>query len=90
MTILQCRVATGLEDVSKYPDLFDKLAIESESHVAWSRQDLRNLAGENMIRVMVGVENYRDAAKVEELRETIIPEGELHSATCRVLPAGTQ
>jgi len=38
---------TGLEDVSKYPDLFAELLRRG-----WSDADLRKLAGENLLRVM--------------------------------------
>jgi len=46
-------VITGLEDVSKYPDLFAELARRG-----WSDADLRKLAGENLLRV------FRAAEKV--------------------------
>jgi len=42
---------TGLEDVSKYPALFVELV-----NRGWSDDDLRKLAGENLLRVMRGVE----------------------------------
>lgn len=41
----------GLEDVSKYPDLFAKLR-----EGGWSTNDLKKLAGENFIRVFKDVE----------------------------------
>lgn len=41
----------GLEDVSKYPDLFGKLRADG-----WSTEDLKKLAGENFIRVFKDVE----------------------------------
>jgi membrane dipeptidase len=41
----------GLEDVSKYPDLFAELARRG-----WSDADLRRLAGENALRVMARAE----------------------------------
>jgi len=41
------RVPQGLEDVSKFPALFTELARRG-----WSEQDLRKLAGENILRVM--------------------------------------
>jgi len=44
----------GLEDVSKYPDLFDKLAQIDEPR--WSAEDLKKLAGLNLIRVFKEVE----------------------------------
>src|SRR5215213_3794267 len=40
-------VVVGLEDVSKYPALFAELA-----HRGWSDEDLRKLAGENILRVL--------------------------------------
>lgn len=46
-------VVVGLEDVSKYPDLFAELARRG-----WSDSDLRKLAGENVLRV------FRSAEKV--------------------------
>ena len=39
------QVAVGLEDVSKFPALFAELARRG-----WSEQDLRKLAGENVLR----------------------------------------
>jgi membrane dipeptidase len=44
----------GLEDVSKYPDLFDRLAQIDEPR--WSTEDLKKLAGLNLIRVFKEVE----------------------------------
>ncbi|KAF8585805.1 hypothetical protein K439DRAFT_1652857 [Ramaria rubella] len=41
----------GMEDVSKYPDLFAELISRG-----WSKTDLAGLAGENLIRVWKGVE----------------------------------
>jgi membrane dipeptidase len=41
----------GLEDVSKYPDLFAELARRG-----WTEADLRKLAGENLLRVMTQAE----------------------------------
>lgn len=32
----------GLEDVSKYPDLFDKLAEPGHGWTAWTKDDLKN------------------------------------------------
>lgn len=40
-------VVVGLEDVSKYPALFAELA-----HRGWSDEDMRKLAGENVLRVL--------------------------------------
>jgi membrane dipeptidase len=44
-------VVVGLEDVSTYPALFAELARRG-----WTEADLRKLAGENMLRVLEGVE----------------------------------
>jgi membrane dipeptidase len=44
-------VVVGLEDVSKYPDLFAELARRG-----WSDADLRKLAGENVLRVFRAAE----------------------------------
>jgi membrane dipeptidase len=44
-------VVQGLEDVSKYPDLFAELARRG-----WSDADLRKLAGENLLRVFAQAE----------------------------------
>lgn len=44
-------VVVGLEDVSKYPDLFAELARRG-----WSDADLRKLAGENLLRVFGAAE----------------------------------
>jgi len=49
----------GLEDVSTYPDLFAELLKRG-----YSEEDLRKIAGENMLRVLRGVE-----ATAERLRQ---------------------
>jgi membrane dipeptidase len=51
----------GLEDVSKYPDLFAELARRG-----WSDDDLRKLAGENLLRVIRHAEQV--AARLQEER----------------------
>lgn len=50
----------GLEDVSKYPVLFDLLAEDGHGYEPWNREDLQKLAGLNLIRVYKEVENVRD------------------------------
>jgi len=45
-------VPEGLNDVSFYPDLFTLLAEDP----AWTEENLRKLAGENLIRVFTDVE----------------------------------
>ncbi len=51
----------GLEDVSTYPDLFAELLRRG-----YSEEDLRKIAGENMLRVMRGVEEA--AARIQQER----------------------
>jgi len=47
------RTPRGLEDVSKYPDLFAELLRPGNN---WTSTDLQNLAGQNILRVMRRVE----------------------------------
>jgi microsomal dipeptidase-like Zn-dependent dipeptidase len=42
--------------VSKYPDLFDRLANSLPGEPIWSSEDLEKLAGLNLIRVLEEVE----------------------------------
>jgi membrane dipeptidase len=51
----------GLEDVSRFPNLFAELIRRG-----WSDQDLRKLAGENLLRVMEQVE--KTAARLQKSR----------------------
>jgi membrane dipeptidase len=44
-------VPIGLEDVSKYPDLFVELL-----RLGWTENELEKLAGGNLLRVMRSVE----------------------------------
>lgn len=81
----------GLDDVSKYPDLFDALAKNSENHTAWTQQELRQLAGENFLRVMDKVEQFRDENRINTgadrilIQEDPIPPEDLSNQnnTCR-------
>ncbi|MDZ7758198.1 dipeptidase [Rhodohalobacter sp.] len=54
---------TGLEDVSTYPDLFAELLKRG-----YSEDDLRKIAGENMLRVLRGIE-----ATAERLQQETEP-----------------
>src|SRR6476661_8399046 len=54
-------VVVGLEDVSKYPALFAELV-----HRGWSDEDLRKLAGENILRVFAQAEQV--AARLQKSR----------------------
>ena len=53
---------TGLEDVSTYPDLFAELLKRG-----YSEEELRKIAGENMLRVMRGIETT--AERLQQERE---------------------
>jgi membrane dipeptidase len=55
----------GLEDVSKYPNLFERLAQIDEPK--WSKEDLKKLAGLNLIRVFKEVEKVRDKVNCDSL-----------------------
>ena len=52
----------GLEDVSKYPNLFAALIKKG-----WPDEDLKKLAGENILRVMR--ENESNAIRIQQLRQ---------------------
>lgn len=73
------QVPEGLEDVSKYPDLFDKLAEGGHGYDPWSRDDLKKLAGLNLIRVFKNVETVRDSLKNEKILDDPIPYEDIKS-----------
>nr|XP_045592336.1 dipeptidase 1-like [Procambarus clarkii] len=56
------KLPEGLEDVSRYPYLFAELLADP----SWSLEDLRNLAGHNLLRVM------RDVEKVSHVLVTCV------------------
>lgn len=74
----------GLEDVSKYPALFDALIANG-----WSRDDLGKLAGENLLRVFQTVEDVRDTLQMDPIKsrydDTAIPTAELDRFADEVL-----
>lgn len=53
----------GLEDVSKYPYLFAELLNDP----TWSEDDIRLVAGGNILRVLQAVENTRDNWKLADI-----------------------
>ena len=55
----------GLEDVSKYPDLFAELARRG-----WTEADLRKLAGENLLRVLTETEAVSARLRLERPAST--------------------
>jgi len=62
----------GLEDVSTYPDLFAELLKRG-----YSEEDLRKIAGENMLRVLRGVEATSERLRLErEPSEVLITDFE--------------
>lgn len=62
-----CRTPTGLEDVSKYPELFAELLARG-----WSETDIQKLAGLNLIRVFKAVEQVNYSLSKEK-RELSLP-----------------
>ncbi|KAK3108499.1 hypothetical protein FSP39_009325 [Pinctada imbricata] len=72
----------GLEDVSKYPDLFTELARRG-----WSAVELRKLAGENLIRVFHAVERNKvyEVDLRHDPRETIWKNKTLHTDIPRIM-----
>ncbi|XP_069163944.1 dipeptidase 1 isoform X2 [Procambarus clarkii] len=63
------RTPEGLEDVSRYPELFAELLKDP----TWSLQDLKKLAGLNLLRVFRRVEQVREELGGEKPSEEIIP-----------------
>ncbi|XP_042215089.1 dipeptidase 1-like [Homarus americanus] len=63
------RTPAGLEDVSRYPELFAELLKDT----SWSLQDLKKLAGLNLLRVLRKVEQVREQLAGEKPSEEIIP-----------------
>ncbi|XP_063916992.1 dipeptidase 1-like isoform X2 [Zophobas morio] len=70
-------VPKGLEDVSKYPDLFDLL--KSSNPDVWTIENLEKLAGRNLHRVFKAVEAVRDQLRAELPDENIIPPEDLEN-----------
>lgn len=54
-------VPEGLDDVASYPKLFDLLAEEGHEWRPWTAEELKKLAGLNLIRVFKAVEAVRDS-----------------------------
>ncbi|KAF7993919.1 hypothetical protein HCN44_011188 [Aphidius gifuensis] len=70
----------GLEDVSKYPNLFDRLYDVKNGETPWSQSDLEKLAGRNLIRVFQSIEQVRDSLSSEIASDVVIAGNELFSA----------
>jgi membrane dipeptidase len=67
----------GLDDVSKFPQLFDRLA---RAPYFWSAEELRKLAGLNTIRIFKQAEFVRDSLRYEPVIEDLIPSDDITSA----------
>lgn len=72
------RVPRGLEDVSRYPHLFAELLRSGQ----WSVQDLKNLAGLNMLRVMRQVEKVRDELRTSGMEPEEHPDSPTDNGNC--------
>ncbi|XP_070507383.1 dipeptidase 1-like [Chironomus tepperi] len=70
----------GLEDVSKYPALFDLLAEEGHDWKPWTADELKKLAGLNFIRAFKEVETVRDSLKDSETIDDPIPYNDVIAA----------
>ncbi|XP_071541864.1 dipeptidase 1-like [Panulirus ornatus] len=73
------KLPEGLEDVSKYPNLFAELLADS----SWSLEDLKLLAGQNLLRVMREAEKVRLAMSRQKVApyEEEVPTSQLENLT---------
>ncbi|KAL7647918.1 UNVERIFIED_CONTAM: hypothetical protein RMT77_001528 [Armadillidium vulgare] len=69
------KLPSGLEDVSKYPNLFAELMKDSR----WNEEDLKKLAGLNLLRVLRDVEKVRKELRLRRARpnEEEVPPSQL-------------
>nr|ULE28422.1 NDM [Neocaridina denticulata sinensis] len=72
----------GMEDVSKYPHLFAELMADG----SWSDEDLKKLAGTNLIRAFKQMEKVRDSLINESPHDTPIPDKDLEEHLACVNP----
>ena len=73
------RVPSGLDDVSKYPNLIAELLMRG-----WLEEDLMKITKRNILRVMRAVENYAAAQQeTSKPAEEWIPTADVSGATCR-------
>ncbi|KAL7297297.1 hypothetical protein TKK_0009694 [Trichogramma kaykai] len=70
----------GLEDVSKYPAIFDRLYKHREDELAWTKDDLEKLASRNMLRVLERVEKVSETESKTTPLEDVISVDELKFA----------
>ncbi|KAG5677304.1 hypothetical protein PVAND_007073 [Polypedilum vanderplanki] len=83
------RMPIGLEDVSKYPKIFDLLAEEGHDWEPWTEEELKKLAGLNLIRVFKQVEAIRDSLIDEEIIDQPIPYEDVFTANPNVTQCWT-
>ena len=69
-------VPEGLENVSKYPNLFAVLLEQN-----WIESDLAKIASGNLLRVWKKVEEVRDSLKNEKVNQNWIPTDDLKDDT---------
>ncbi|XP_077301774.1 dipeptidase 1-like [Arctopsyche grandis] len=72
------RVPRGLEDVSKYPELFAELLRSGQ----WSVQELKNLAGLNLLRVLQRAEKVRDDLRTAGVEPEEHPDSPEDNGAC--------
>nr|ALX00043.1 dipeptidase 1-like protein [Melanoplus sanguinipes] len=70
-------VPAGLDDVSKYPALFDRLSQPKAGEPEWTPEDLKKLAGLNLIRVFRKVEEVRDLMAGSQPIEELLPKNQV-------------
>lgn len=80
------KTPVGLEDVSKYPNLF--AALLEDSNIQWTPEELKKLASGNLIRVFKEAEQVREALKGELPHTTFIPVSDLGQDTACMSDAG--
>lgn len=66
----------GLEDTSKYPNLFVAL-LEDETH-DWTEDDLAKISSGNLLRVFKKVEEVRDKMKRQDPEQSWIDPNDLY------------
>lgn len=65
------RVPIGLEDVSKFSDLFDLL--KEKNPEIWTIANLEKLAGRNLVRVFTEAEEVRDSLRSKQPDDSFLP-----------------
>ncbi|XP_022915399.1 dipeptidase 1-like isoform X2 [Onthophagus taurus] len=74
---------TGLEDVSKYPDLFKYL--QNNNPERWTNENIKKLSSDNFLRVFKEVEKVRDELINEEPHQHWIPVEDLDAVNDDIL-----